>query len=249
MYKFIIGIAAFYLTKRISFGILGFIIGGFIDSVQRKQSGSSEGNRGNFEPFKSQGSRFDFQTMLMALSAAVMRADGKVLKAELDFVKAFFTNQFGSKFTAQHLQTLKNYIDTGQIPLQEICADIRLKLPIEVRVQLLHYLFGIAKSDGNVEQSEMSVIERIASQLGVSAVEFDSVKNMFYRNVDSDYKILGIESSASDDEVKKAYRKMAITYHPDKVAQMGEEYQKGAKEKFQKIQDAYEALKKRRGFK
>ncbi len=249
MYKFIIGIAAFYLTKRISFGILGFIIGGFIDRVQSKQSGSSEGNRGNFEPFKSQASRFDFQTMLMALSAAVMRADGKVLRAELDFVKAFFTNQFGSKFTAQHLQTLKNYIDTGQIPLQEICAEIRLKLPIEVRVQLLHYLFGIAKSDGNVEQSEMSVIERIASQLGVSAVEFDSVKNMFYRNVDSDYKILGIEASASDDEVKKAYRKMAITYHPDKVAQMGEEYQKGAKEKFQKIQDAYEALKKRRGFK
>lgn len=179
MYKFIIGIAAFYLTKRISFGILGFIIGGFIDRVQSKQSGSSEGNRGNFEPFKSQASRFDFQTMLMALSAAVMRADGKVLRAELDFVKAFFTNQFGNKFTAQHLQTLKNYIDTGQIPLQEICAEIRLKLPIEVRVQLLHYLFGIAKSDGNVEQSEMSVIERIASQLGVSAVEFDSEKICF----------------------------------------------------------------------
>ena len=113
----------------------------------------------------------------------------------------------------------------------------------------MHYLFGIAKSDGNVSQSEMSVIERIASQLGVPAVEFDSVKNMFYRNVDSDYKILGIDANATDEEVKKAYRKMAITYHPDKVAQMGEEYQKGAKEKFQKIQDAYEALKKRRGFK
>jgi DnaJ like chaperone protein len=60
---------------------------------------------------------------------------------------------------------------------------------------------------------------------------------------------LGIDASATDEEVKKAYRKMAVTYHPDKVAQMGEEYQKGAKEKFQKIQDAYEALKKRRGFK
>ena len=72
---------------------------------------------------------------------------------------------------------------------------------------------------------------------------------MFYRNVDSDYKILGIDSTATDEEVKKAYRKMAISFHPDKVAQMGIEYQKGAKEKFQKIQDAYENLKKRRAFK
>ena len=72
---------------------------------------------------------------------------------------------------------------------------------------------------------------------------------MFYRNTESDYKILGIESSAEDSEVKKAYRKMAVKFHPDKVASMGEQYQKGAKEKFQKIQDAYEAIKKQRGFK
>jgi DnaJ like chaperone protein len=72
---------------------------------------------------------------------------------------------------------------------------------------------------------------------------------MFYRNVDSDYKILGIDEKATDEEVKKAYRKMAVAHHPDKVAQMGEEYQKGAKEKFQQIQDAYEAIKKRRGIK
>jgi DnaJ like chaperone protein len=72
---------------------------------------------------------------------------------------------------------------------------------------------------------------------------------MFYRETNSDYKVLGIESTASDDEVKKAYRQMAIKFHPDKVAQMGEEFQKGAKEKFQQIQDSYEAIKKARGFK
>ena len=63
------------------------------------------------------------------------------------------------------------------------------------------------------------------------------------------YEILGVSKSASAEEIKKAYRKMAIKFHPDKVAQMGEEYQRGAKEKFQQIQDAYEAIKKRRGFK
>ncbi|MFN5912205.1 MAG: DnaJ domain-containing protein, partial [Bacteroidota bacterium] len=110
-------------------------------------------------------------------------------------------------------------------------------------------LFGIAKSDGTVSESEIKVIEDIAQKLRIPRVEFESVKNMFYRDTNSDYKVLGIEPSASDDEVKKAYRQMAIKFHPDKVAQMGEEFEKGAKEKFQQIQDAYEAIKKQRGFK
>jgi DnaJ like chaperone protein len=202
-----------------------------------------------FEYYRQQSSRYDIQTMLMALSASIMKADGKVLKVELDYVKSFFQAQFGDRFTKEHLQILKHFLDSGQIPLNEICGDIRNRMPIEVRIQLIHYLFGIAKSDGDVSTPELNSIHRIATMLGISAVDFESVKNMFYRNVDSDYKILGVDSNASDEEVKKAYRKMAIAYHPDKVAQMGEEYQKGAKEKFQKIQDAYEAIKKRRGFK
>ena len=92
-------------------------------------------------------------------------------------------------------------------------------------------------------------MNQIASMMGVPAVEFESVKNMFYRDVNSDYAVLGISAEATDDEVKKAYRQMAIKFHPDKVASMGEEYQKGAKEKFQKIQEAYENIKKNRDLK
>ena len=187
--------------------------------------------------------------MLMALSAAVMKADGKILKSELDYVKAFFNQQFGPQFSSSHLQTLKQFLDSDTIPLQRICQDIQTRMQPAVRTQLLHYLFGIAKADGDVSPPEIRVIEQISNLMGVSSVDFESVKNMFYRNVDSDYTILGITSSASNDEVKKAYRKMAIKFHPDKVAQMGEQYQKGAKEKFQQIQDSYEAIKKRRGMK
>ena len=185
----------------------------------------------------------------MALSAAIMKADGKVVKSELDYVKMFIRQQFGEQNSNTYLQTLKHFLDSGDIPMDQICLDVRTRMQPEVRVQIMHYLFGIAKADGSVSESELNVLSVIASMMGVSNVDFESVKNMFYRNADSDYKILGIEATATDDEVKKAYRQMAIKFHPDKVASMGEEYEKGAKEKFQQIQEAYDNLKKSRGIK
>lgn len=234
---------------------MGFVIGSFIDNyqavmarakAQAKSEGRSFSPEDLFQYYQQRSTTNDVPTMLMALSAAVMKADGKVLKAELNFVKMFINQQFGAQFSTQHLQTLKRFLDSGDIPLQRICQDIRVRMQPEVRVQLMHYLFGIAKADGHVSETEIRVIENIASMMGVSTGDFESVKNMFYRNVDSDYKVLGVERTASDEEVKKAYRKMAIKFHPDKVSQMGEEYEKGAKEKFQMIQDAYEAIKKER---
>ncbi len=240
-------------TKRVSLAILAFIIASLFESG-RTQQRRGQGRQGGFaqDPFefyRQSSSKYDIPTMLMALSAAVMKADGKVLKAELDYVKQFFSQQFGNQFNSRHLQVLKQFLDSDRIPLNEICSDIRNRMPAEVRAQLVHYLFGIAKADGNVAESELKSIENIANLLGVSQQEFISLKNMFYRDVNSDYKILGVTASASNEEVKKAYRKMAITHHPDKVASMGEEYQKGAQEKFLKIQEAYENIKKNRGFK
>ena len=240
-------------TKRVSLAILAFIIASLFESGRTQQK-RGQGRQGGFaqDPFefyRQSSSKYDIPTMLMALSATVMKADGKVLKAELDYVKQFFSQQFGNQFNSRHLQVLKQFLDSDRIPLNEICSDIRNRMPAEVRAQLVHYLFGIAKADGNVAESELKSIENIANLLGVSQQEFISLKNMFYRDVNSDYKILGVTASASNEEVKKAYRKMAITHHPDKVASMGEEYQKGAQEKFLKIQEAYENIKKNRGFK
>jgi DnaJ like chaperone protein len=259
VFKWILAFVGFFVFGRKFLGaIFGFFIGSFIDNYvgvvgRAKKQAQSEGRKFSpedlFQYYQQRSTTSDVPTMLMALSASVMRADGKVLKAELNYVKSFLAQQFGNQYSTQHLQTLKHFLDSGEIPLQKICQDIRTRMQPEVRVQLLHYLFGIAKADGDVSTSEINVIQQIASMMGISQVDFESVKNMFYRNVDSDYKVLGVESDATDEEVKKAYRKMAIKFHPDKVAQMGEEYQKGAKEKFQKIQEAYDAIKQRRGMK
>lgn len=265
-YKVIGAFLGFVLFKY-SFGMafLGFLIGSFVDAypILKKQIGTMQGGanpsnfgRGNtqynnprdiFEFYQRQSTRYDFPTMLLALSAEVMKADGKVLKAELNYVKTFLARQFGNQFSINHLQTLKQFLNAQNIPTEEICRDINTRMQPAVRTQLLHYLFGIAQADGNVSTTEMNVINKISNLLGISLSDYDSVKNMFHKNTESDYKILGIEKSTTDEEVKKAYRKMAVKFHPDKVAQMGVEYQTGAKEKFQKVQDAYEAIKKERG--
>ena len=266
-YKIIGAFLGFVLFKySIGMALLGFFIGSFIDAYPalkkqmealqggnpggfRSQQGTYNNPRDIFEYYQKQSTRFDFPTMLLALSAAVMKADGKVLKVELNYVKTFLSRQFGNQFSANHLQTLKQFLEAPTLPIQEICNDINMRMQPAVRTQLLHYLFGIAQADGNVSSSEINLINKIGNLLGVSLSDYESVKNMFHRDTESDYKILGLEKSASDDEVKKAYRKMAIKFHPDKVAQMGEEYQTGAKEKFQNVQDAYEAIKKERGIK
>ena len=255
MFKFIgAGIGFFLLGRSFSGAIMGFVIGSLIDSVTkvRAQFGTKNGTGTAEDIFsyyqkRASGTNSDVATMLIALSAAVMRADGKVLKVELDYVKTFFSQQFGPQFSVTHLQTLKQFVNGGDIPLEQICADIKMRTQVEVRIQLLHYLFGIARADGHVSDIEIQIVQRIGNLLDIPATDFESVKNMFYRNVNSDYAVLGIESTATEEEIKKAYRQMAVRYHPDKVVQMGEEYQKGAKEKFQKIQEAYENIKKQRG--
>lgn len=253
MFKFVGAVIGFFIFGRNFFGaFIGFIVGSLIDSfttvsAQMKSKGGSAGDIFDYYQRQSSRSHEDFATMLIALSAAVMRADGKMLKSELEFIKSFFSRQFGPEFSVSHLQTLKQFLDAQTIPLDQICNDINLRTQVEVRIQLLHYLFGIANADGHVADTELRVLQGIATRLHIPAADFESIKSMFYRDVNSDYHILGIESTATEEEIKRAYRQMAIRYHPDKVIQMGEEYQKGAKEKFQKVQEAYENIKKARG--
>ena len=87
----------------------------------------------------------------------------------------------------------------------------------ETRLQILHFLFGVANADGSISQPELSKVEQIAAALGIRPHDLESIKAMFVKATDSAYKILDIPQTATNEEVKKAYRAMAKKYHPDKL--------------------------------
>lgn len=227
--------------------LFGFAVGSMFDGVETRPSTQSYSDSRYKTTYRHQTTHDDFVMSLLALSAAIMKADGRSTKSELTFVRTFFTQQFGASKSSEAMMMLKDLLKR-EIPLSEVGEQIRYNMEHALRLQLLHYLFGIAKSDGHVHQSEVNMIQRIANYLGISQKDYLSIEAMFYKDSGHAYQILEIDASASDDEVKKAYRKMAVKYHPDKVSHLGEEFKSAAKEKFIKVKDAYELIKKERGF-
>jgi DnaJ like chaperone protein len=221
--------------------LVGFVLGALFDNASLivPDPGTASINNTTTQPG-------DFALSLLVLSAAVMKSDGKTLRSELDYVKKFLVNQFGSSQAQQLLQVLNDVLKKD-IPVYEVCVQIRDHMPESARLQLLHYLYGISKADGEVSDQEVIMIDNIANYLNISGADAASIKAMYYRDTESDYRILEIAPTATDEEVKKAYRKMALKYHPDKVMDMGEAVQKAAEEKFKSLNDAYESIKKKRG--
>jgi DnaJ like chaperone protein len=196
----------------------------------------------------SQSSQRDFSHVLLILTAHIMKADGKLMKSELDYIRAFFTRRVGPQKTNELMIELKSLLEQD-FSINEVCRQIRMGMIYPMRLELLHFLFGIASADGDVNPVELQELERVSAYMGISMPDYESIRAMFHRKYEptTAYTILEISPSASDEEVKKAYRKMATKFHPDKVSHLGEEYQNAAKEKFQKVQDAYERIKKIRG--
>jgi DnaJ like chaperone protein len=218
-------------------GLLGFLVGSMIDSTTVSTSTYTSGNAGT-----SQG---DFGMSLLVLVAAVMKADGKIVKSELDYVKKFFVRQFGQEPARQALLMLKDILKQ-YIPVRDVCLQIKANMDYSSRLQLLHLLFNVSLADNVINTSEIEIIEKISSYLGVAAGDFLSIKNMFIPETNSSYKILEIDPSSSNEDVKKAYRRMAMKYHPDKVSHLGEDVRKSADDKFTKVNEAYEKIKKER---
>lgn len=226
-------------------GPLGALIGLAIGDAVIDSKGKKI-QRSQFRGGTTQAS--DFGAAMIALSAAVIKADNRILKSEIDFVRKFFTAQFGAQKTNEYIRLLQEILKQD-IEIRQICLQIRGNMAHPLRLELLHYLFEISNADGDVHPDEVSEIRKIAHYLGISEKDFISLQNMFFTKTDSAYKILEVETTASENEIKKAYRKMALKYHPDRLNSLGPTFKENAKEKFQKVQDAYEQIKKERKIK
>jgi DnaJ like chaperone protein len=190
----------------------------------------------------------DFAAALLVLSAAVMKADDKVMRSELEFVKSFLKQNFGPAQADQLVRMLRDILQKP-IAVREVAEQVRFNMDHPKRLLLLQYLYGIAQSDGHVHTSEVEVIRRIAIWLGISEKDRLSIEATVIPQHNNPYIVLEISKEATDAEVKKAYRRLAVKFHPDKVQDLGEQHKKAAQERFVAIQDAYERIKKERGFK
>ncbi len=219
-------------------GIFGFFIGSALD-------GSSKTRHQGTGTMSNRTTTGGYVMSLLVLVAAVMKADGKILKSELDYVKKFLVQNFGADSATEAIKILQDLLKQT-IPVTDVCLQIQSNMNYSSRLQLMHFLFGIAQADGHVDKSELQLIVHICKTMGISDADINSIKAMFVKDTDSAYKILEIETTATNDELKTAYRRMAMKYHPDKVSYLGEDFQKAAKEKFQKVNEAYETIKAER---
>lgn len=222
--------------------VLGFIVGSLIDSMSTR-------SRSPFTPFTEtrRVSPGDFELHLISLAAVVIKADGQASQSEMDYVRQYFVQAYGRDRANAIFRTFNEVIRNQELDAAKISEFLVSRTRYEARLQIIHFLFSIANADGLVTEAERLKIKEIARYLRLNSRDYESIQAMFFKSTDTSYKILEIEKSVTDAEVKKAFRTMAKKYHPDKLQHMDEAYRKGAEEKFRKVQEAYENIQKERG--
>ena len=238
MIKWILAILG-YSYLRFPGALLGFFVGGAIERLYNPSSSWINVRTQNLNPEI-------FQLNLLALAATIIKADGIVKKQELQFVRNFFISNYGPQKASTIFEKFNEEIKKDKQNISDLTEIFIKQAQYETRLQILHFLFGVANADGVVSQTELTKVEQISAALGIRKSDMQSIKAMFIKDIDNAYTILEIISSATDDEVKKAYRTMAKKYHPDKLRSKDPALIKGAKEKFQKVQEAYEVIQKER---
>ncbi|MBF1442341.1 DnaJ domain-containing protein [Prevotella pallens] len=251
--------------------IAGYCIGSLLSdatsTAERENGFNGNGNtfrndysdtQFNQRPFEEDRNSFLFS--MLVLSSYIIKADGKIMHSEMNCVRNFLRNNFGEQAVRQGEDILLKLFEmqkqqgatTFKETIRKSCVEISFHMNIGQRLQLLDYLIIIAKVDGTVSPEEVYALKEVATYLGLSAQDVDSMLNMEASSnqqigLDEAYKILGISPNATNDEVKAAYRKMALKHHPDRVSTLGDDVREAAEKKFQEINNAKERIYKARG--
>lgn len=207
-----------------------------------------------------EGQRNSFMFSLLVLSSYIINADGKIMHSEMELVRRFLRQNFGEAAKQQGEEILLKLFEQQKrmgmaqyrTVIQDSCRQIRSNMLYEQRLQLLNFLVMIAQADNVVTPEEIMALKEVAINMGLSADDVDQMLNLRAgasqsSSLEDAYRVLGISPSATNEEVKAAYRKMALKHHPDKVATLGEDVRQAAEKKFQEINDAKDRIYKARG--
>ncbi|MBL7812975.1 MAG: TerB family tellurite resistance protein [Bacteroidetes bacterium] len=243
----IVGAVIGFLASGFIGAVVGFLIGLYIEYVS---DGNKESNQQETQSNRRPEPRYDtrdFGRSMLVLIAAIMNADGSAMKSELELVKRMLVRTYGEDKARQMLLVLRELLRTHQ-DVTFVCRQIRGSMLYSQRLELLHILFRISRADGEINPSELQMLQHIASQMGITTPDFLSLRAMFVSSPDSDFQILDVKPDASEEDVKKAYRKMAMRFHPDRLNGLSEAEKKAAAEKFVKVKRAYENIKRKKGW-
>jgi len=240
----------------IAFGPLGGLLGALIGSMMGSDeegtstSGFFSGDDGN----AAEGNRNSFLMSMLVLASYIIKADGRIMHSEMELVRQWLRQNFGEVAVQQGDQILRRLFEAARQQgderfkqsIKDACLQISMNTEYSVRLQLLNFLVMIAQADGYVDQSEVYALKDVAEWMQVSATEIDMMLNLEKDDLESAYKVLGMSPDATDDELKKAYRRLALEHHPDRVAALGEDVRKAAEKKFQEINAAKDRIWKAR---
>ena len=208
----------------------------------------------------------DFTNSLIQLIAAIIKEDKKETDSEIRYVEKALLVNFSRVRVDQLIKQIKFNVDKKELNITGICQLIRSHFDTSSKVQLMHLLVGIASADGLLTKKEEKLLKSIAVEIRLPFITYKQILSMFRfryegqeqkrakktytsaHRLKSAFSVLGLSITADEKEIKKAYRKLAVMHHPDKVAHLGEEVQNAANDKFLVISEAYELIKKKKGF-
>ncbi|MCI5580284.1 MAG: DnaJ domain-containing protein [Phocaeicola plebeius] len=257
--KWIGGVMGFMALGPLG-ALAGYAIGSLFDTATDAERASAGNGRNDDPVTTAAGQRNSFLFSLLVMASYIIRADGKVMHSEMEFVRNFLRQQFGEQAVAEGQQILLHLFEERKRmeqrdpqafrnTIRSCGAQMADYLSQEERLQLLNFLVMIAKSDGSVCSAEIEALKEVTVAMGLQLQEIDSLLHLTGDSLEEAYKVLEVDASATDEEVRAAYRKLALKHHPDKVAALGEDIRKAAEVKFQQINAAKERVYKARGMK
>ena len=224
---------------------------------QRQRQQEQQRQRQQQKEHQREGNRNSFLFSLMVLSAHIIQADGRIMHSEMEYMRQYLRQSFGDTAAVEGDAILKKLFEyrkkqgqfLWQAQIRQACQEMAAQMEEEHRLQLMAFLCEIAKADGRIDDTEITALRQVATQLMLDGGVVDHLLHRGGTTIDDDYALLCITSDASDEEVKRAYKKMALQYHPDRVATLGEDVKAAAQRKFQEINNAKERIYKSRNMK